>query len=97
MPNSDRPSKDYIDYEPIMSRRSHGYGLIEFFPPKAAPEKWGSLPWLMRTEKSPTVKAIREKVRAEHVPVLFKRPWLIEREAFRLPPNTPDSQDTGSP
>ena len=81
----DNAPKTYIDHDPILSRKSSGYGILEFFPPKASADKWDNLPWLMLTEKSPDGKGIKVKVQAAHVPILYKRPWLINQAPYNLP------------
>lgn len=70
-----------FDREPIMSRFSDVFGLIEMYPPRGEASNWASLPWVIRTEKGgPDGHGIKLRVKAEYVMQAYNRPSFVTKE-----------------
>ena len=92
--------------DPILSKKSHVFGMVEIFPPNADPEKWPNRSFLVMSKHGNTgagSMGLCEYIKAKYVHEVFERPYfiseymkygtpdLIEREA-KVEPETTDAK-----
>jgi len=65
--------------DPILSKRSDLYGMVEIFPPNAPTDEWSNLSFLVITAKGTKNRpeAIRATIKAKYVSEVFARPYFL--------------------
>ena len=66
--------------DPILSKETHIYGLVEIFPPNAGIEQWPILSFLVKSEHGDDgeeSRGLNTHIKAKYVHSVFERPHFI--------------------
>ena len=68
--------------EPIASRKTHPWGMVDLYPPRTDPSEWGDHDWTIVTALSDD-GPIYAEVPADKAYAYFERPWSIPKKLYK--------------
>ena len=66
--------------DPILSKKSHIFGMVEIFPPNADPSKWSERSFLVMSKhgnEGAGSMGLCEYIKAKYVHQVYERPYFI--------------------